>query len=360
MLSPGAESVALFRQFPTLCSRLPWVHLGAWPTPVEPLRLASGCQLWVKRDDACSSLYGGNKVRTLEAMLGVARACGAQRIWATGAYGSNHAVATLAHAPRAGLQAGAILFPQPSSPPARANLSAALSLRPHLLALASILELPLAMHRVRRNSHDYVMPPGGATTEGTFGALSAAFELATQVAARECPLPRRVVIAVGSTCTTAGLLAGLHAAARMGVWPGAVPIVHSVRVTPWPITSRARIAWLAQRTLHRLERLVGVTLGVSYRALLANLVVDRRFIGRGYGRATQSGRRALARFADSGAPPLDLVYSAKSAAALLALANRSRGPLLYWATKSSAPLPIASAADVAVAPARARHWLEQP
>jgi hypothetical protein len=59
------------------------------------------------------------------------------------------------------------------------------------------------------------------------------------------------VIAVGSTCTTAGLLAGLQLARAIGVWRWPVPIVHGVRVTPWPVTSRLRTADLARRTLAR-------------------------------------------------------------------------------------------------------------
>ena len=57
------------------------------------------------------------------------------------------------------------------------------------------------------------MPPGGATPIGTFGALSAAFELAEQIEAGLAPRTARIVLAVGSTCTTAGLLAGIALAA---------------------------------------------------------------------------------------------------------------------------------------------------
>src|SRR5205814_6026102 len=94
------------------------------PTPIEPL--AALGDVWVKREDRSSPVYGGNKVRTLEAVLGRARAAGARTIWATGAYGSNHAVATVMHARAAGMDAGVIMFPQPASEPARANLGAIL------------------------------------------------------------------------------------------------------------------------------------------------------------------------------------------------------------------------------------------
>ena len=79
----SAAAPALHAAVPRLAAGVPWVGLGAWPTPIEPL----GEDLWVKREDRTAPRYGGNKVRTLEAMLGRARAAGATRIWATGAYG---------------------------------------------------------------------------------------------------------------------------------------------------------------------------------------------------------------------------------------------------------------------------------
>jgi 1-aminocyclopropane-1-carboxylate deaminase/D-cysteine desulfhydrase-like pyridoxal-dependent ACC family enzyme len=91
------EAVALFRWLPQLAPRIPWVRLGAWPTPIEAI-VVDGRPIWVKCEGASSPLYGGNKIRTLEAWLGHAKAEGAAKIWAMGAYGSNHAIATILHA----------------------------------------------------------------------------------------------------------------------------------------------------------------------------------------------------------------------------------------------------------------------
>ena len=93
---------------------MPWVELGDWPTPLDAIDI-DGRSVWVKREGDSSTRYGGNKIRTLEAWLGHARASGAKRIWAIGAYGSNHAIATVLHARAIGLDAGAIVFPQPQS-----------------------------------------------------------------------------------------------------------------------------------------------------------------------------------------------------------------------------------------------------
>lgn len=358
----GRGDVALLRRLPAVAAQVPWVRLGDWPTPVEPL---AGGPWWVKREDLTAPTYGGNKVRTLEVALGLARAAGAEQVWATGAYGSNHALATVVHAATAGLTAGLLLFPQPASEPAMANLGAMLAGDPAVRLLGSVIELPFAMAwlRRRRGPRVWVMPPGAATPVGALGALSAAIELADQHAAGALPWPRRIVLPVGSGCTTAGLLAGVHLAHALG-WAPPPPRVVAVRVTPWPVTSRLRLARLAQATLRHVDRLRGASTGVGLGALWAGLDVDGRFLGPGYGHATAAGSRARARMAAIGGPPVDDVYAAKAAARLFAdrddgdrAGEVDDGPTLFWATKSSAPLRRASAAQLDRAPAALRRWL---
>ena len=179
------------------------------------------------------------------------------------------------------------------------------------------------------------MPPGGATPIGTLGAMSAAFELAEQLAAGLAPPPRRIVLPIGSTCTSAGLLAGLALAHAVGAWRWPLPIVHAVRVTPWPVTSRVRTATLAARTLARIARLGGPAIAISLAELVARLVVDPHELGPGYGQPTPQSLDAMRVLDLPGAPRLDGVYSAKASAALLRLHRRGVGPLLLWATKSS-------------------------
>lgn len=362
------RDVALFRAFPMLEGKLVWVRLGDWPTPVEPLVGLPGARVpvYVKREDRASTIYGGNKVRTLEAIMGLAVESGADTIWATGAYGSNHATATVLHARHAGLRAGLALFPQPQTTTAQANLSAMLSTSPMIEPIRHAVELPVTMARLRRRSmRAYVMAPGGAIPRGTFGAMSAGLELAEQVEAGECPRPSGIVLAVGSTCTTAGLLAGLHLAHALGIGfrsRAAIPMVTAVRVTPWPITSAVMILRLSYRASLYIARLTGAPV-VGVRALHRTLTVERRFFGSGYGQPTVDGLRAQQIFEGIGGPPLDFVYSAKSGAALLDMARarrtraERRGPILFWATKSSMPLPRASAIELARAPRSWQTWL---
>jgi len=354
------DDVALFRWLPKL--RIPWVRLGDWPTPIEKI-FVDQRPIWIKCEGASSPLYGGNKVRTLEAWLGHARAAGFRKIWAMGAYGSNHAIATILHARAVGLDAGAILFPQPHSEWAEENLSAMVATGADLMRLRSVIEVPFAGLRIaRRDRHAIVMPPGGATPVGTFGAMSAAFEVAEQVHAGIAPPPTRIVVAIGSTCTSAGLLAGFSLAHAIGAWPWSVPIVHAVRVTPWPVTSRVRTAHLALRSLQRIAQLGGPRNEIGLAQLVRRLVVDGDELGSGYGVVTRDCDRAMRRLANAGAPRLDGVYSGKAAAALLRLHGgaATRGAaaeaeaIMLWSTKSTVRLPPAS--DLRGAPAALREW----
>jgi D-cysteine desulfhydrase len=345
--------IALERHLPRLA--VPWVPLGVWPTPLRE-RVIDGRPLWIKHEGDAHPTYGGNKVRTLEVWLGHARAIGARRIWAIGAYGSNHTIATLLHAPSAGLTGGAIVFPQPASAWAVENCGAIIASGAPILRLRSVGEVPFAAWRVARRERDaVVMPPGGATPIGTFGALSAAFELAEQIAAHAAPPPARIVVPVGSVCTTAGLLAGIALAQHVGAWPWPAPILHGVRVTPWPVTSRLRTADLARRTLVRVAQLGGPRVAIGFGELVRRLIIDGREIGRGYGRTTPRCDAAMHDLAGA-APRLDSVYTGKAAAALLRLHRAGDGPLLFWASKSTATLASPTRAELARAPAALARW----
>ncbi|MEO8903317.1 MAG: pyridoxal-phosphate dependent enzyme [Polyangiaceae bacterium] len=366
-------SFALFDELPSLERRIERVSLGAFPTPVESLGavsrdVASHTEAWVKRDDVSSPVYGGNKVRTLELLFGEARALGRRTVLATGAFGSNHALAVALHAPRAGFEAAALLFPQPASVAARVNLNALSWTGARLHALPHWSALPFGMAWFRRGaSAPYVMAPGGATPLGALGYVSAGLELGQQIAAGQMPVPKRIIVGVGSTCTSAGLLVGLTLAAHFqrGFTAETQPFLTSVRVSPWPVTSRFRVLGLALRTARLLHELSGAALPLFSRAALgARFEVDGGYLGPGYGEPSRPGDEAEALWRRCGLPALDGTYSAKSAARLVAgLRAGEPGPILFWSTKSSVPLPAVDRGyeneRARRVSARIRTWLER-
>ena len=97
--------------------KLPYVSLGEFPTTVEKLdRLGGGIgieHLYIKRDDLSGKVYGGNKIRRLEFLLGHALRAKVKEVLTFGYAGSNHALATAIYAQQVGLKSISMLMPQP-------------------------------------------------------------------------------------------------------------------------------------------------------------------------------------------------------------------------------------------------------
>lgn len=337
----------LFDFFPTLRGRVPWVPLGVLPTRVDEGALVLSAaklpgELWLKRDDLSSPVYGGNKLRLLEHFFGEAKARGVTRVYASGAVGSNFAVATALHAPRAGLEPGAICFPEPLTPEGERSHRVVCE-RARVVEIAHWSLLPVAAERVRRQDERdgqrvQILSQVSLSAESLFGYVAAGLELAQQIARRECPAPSRVVLPIGSAATSAGILAGLSLGKRLGLG-GAAPSLEAVRIAAWPLSRRGRVVSLAVKALARLAQLVGdASLGLGKRELLPVTVVTDQ-LGSGYPHGTAAGASARAVFAAAGLPILDDTYSAKAAAHLLATLGHDPEPVLFWCTKSSAGLP---------------------
>lgn len=344
----------LFELFPRLADSVPWVSLGALPTPLsDGARVLSTAgktgELWLKRDDLSSPIFGGNKLRLLEHLLGEARARGYTRVYSSGAVGSNFALATALHAPRVGLEAGAVCFPEPLTPEGEQSHRVVCE-RARVVSIAHWSLLPVAAERVRRQDERdgqraLVLSQVSLSPESLFGYVAAGLELSQQIQRGQCPLPARIVLPIGSAATTAGILAGLSLGKQLG-WGRGAPL-EAVRIAPWPLSRRGRAVSLAVNALARLAELTGrASLALDKRALLPLTVVTEQ-LGAGYPHPTPAGTAARRLFTEAGFPILDDTYSAKAAAHVLATCGADRGPVLLWCTKSSARLPGAAVAPAA-------------
>lgn len=366
------ERGALFSTWPGLEAALPWRRLGNWPSPLEAHRLepigGRPFEVLVKREDLSADGYAGNKIRPLEVVFGAMARAGLHELWSTGAYGSNHALAAAVHAKRLGLRSGAVLWPQPWSQTAHDNLVATLAVTDEVRFVSSVAHMVPEALLVRRTRPAWVMPPGAATPLGALGHAGAALELGHQLVAMGDRVDT-IVLPIGSTCTTVGLLVGTELAFAAGLLPKR-PAIVAVRVTPWPVTDTRRIVWMAARTERLLRRYfdeVGLACPIPRRGLLsAARAFDTRLevvgdeLGPGYGVPTAGGWRAIATFLHERIR-LDTTYSAKAASHLLIRGERSRERMVFWSTKSALPLPTADALPrptPPIADLAARTWLE--
>ncbi|HEU4631487.1 MAG TPA: pyridoxal-phosphate dependent enzyme [Gemmatimonadaceae bacterium] len=316
-------ALPLERRFPAL-GALPRAALGTFPSPVQPLALPDAAgPLWVKRDDLDAPRLGGNKVRALEFLLGAVRP--GDLVLTLGGAGSTHVLATAVHAATLGARTRAVRWPHEMNATARA-VAAEITRRcehapldPTPVALARLALWRLTVRAGRAERVHYV-PLGGSTPLGVLGHVNAALELADQVAAGELPAPRRIVVPLGSGGTAAGLALGLAAA-------GLATEVVGARVAPRLGATRGRVLRLAAATRRYARRIAGVRLPPP-----AAVRVVHDAYGGAYGRELPAAARAAALLHDELGIRLDATYSAKAAAAALALARETPDPTLFWLT----------------------------
>ena len=92
--------------------QLPWLSLGKFPTPVQRLHHFPHDNLWIKRDDLSSDVYGCNKVRKLEFTLAEAKALNKSKVVTMGALAPTMDWQPLC-LPEAGVSCRLLLFYQP-------------------------------------------------------------------------------------------------------------------------------------------------------------------------------------------------------------------------------------------------------
>jgi D-cysteine desulfhydrase len=303
------------------------IPFGHYPTPVQRVEglSAAGSELWIKRDDRTHTVYGGNKVRKLEWLLGDARDRGVTRIVTIGAVGSHHVLATTYFGRQVGLEVEAVLVPQPGTAHALEVLRAALGLGLRPFPVGSWGAAPLALAR-RVASGAHLITVGGSSVVGSMGYVAAARELAEQVRSGQLPEPEVCVVALGSGGTAGGLSAGFEAE---GLRTRVVGVC--VSTPPWALHLSA--LWLGRACARR----AGVPATMA--TMRARLVLDARFLGRGYGHATPEGEEATRLARDHAGIVLDPTYTAKAfAASLWQIRARHAEHVLYWHTLNGAPM----------------------
>jgi D-cysteine desulfhydrase family pyridoxal phosphate-dependent enzyme len=307
-------------------SALPSVPLAPYPTPVEELTrlrqaLGGGPRLLIKRDDAIGFAFGGNKVRKMRLVAADALAQGADTLITSGGVQSNHARVTAAAAAKLGLKCVLVANgPRPERLTANALLDHLLGAEVRYVesreARAPEMERAAAQLRAE-GRHPYVIPIGASTPLGAAAFVQAVDELLEQI-----DPPDVIVHATSSGGTQAGLVAGV---ALAGVPTRIVGI------------SADEPAKALARDVRAIIDGLPALLGVPESALrAADVAVDDRFIGGGYGVPTDASREAIELLARTEAVFLDHTYTAKAMAGLIASvragAFAADRTLLFWHT----------------------------
>ncbi len=305
---------------------IPRVPILEGPTPVkflEGISKFTGVEIWMKDDGVTSSLYGGNKARKFEFIIGEALVKKAQTLVTSGGTGTNHGVAAVVFGRKWGLRVVLHLFEQYLTEYSRMNYQALLKLadevhvhaRPEKAFIKAYVD-------ARRRAHAFYVPPGGSTPVANLGYVLAALELWAQIDAGEAPFPEKIFVPAGSLGTACGLIVG------SALIPQPFEIV-LVRV----VDRMAVNSLVVHYYLWRLKRLVTALGGKIVSQPVWH--VEHTCFGRAYGEPTPEGLRAMELFHRYDNVRLEPVYTAKSAAALLKYARRNtKGPLLLWKTNS--------------------------
>jgi 1-aminocyclopropane-1-carboxylate deaminase/D-cysteine desulfhydrase-like pyridoxal-dependent ACC family enzyme len=338
--------IPLFEQYPTLKEKLPYVSLGELPTPVQRMdklgeSLGIG-QLYIKRDDISGRIYGGNKVRKLEFILGEAMQSGAKEVMAFGAAGSNHALATAIYAHQLGIKSISMLMPQPNAKYVRRNLMMSYYCGAELHAcgsnLESITNMPLVRlatayqqirHRSKTGYFPHLIPPGGSSPVGVTGFVNAALELQKQISDGKMPEPDYIYVASGTMGTAVGLTIGLKIA-------GLNNRLVSIGVTSEKFANTTRMLGFINKTAYLLH-----SLDSKFPELVfsnSDIYIRHEFFGRQYALFTEDGMKAVSLTKGYEGIKLDGTYTGKTMAAVIADAKSGHlrdTTVLFWNTLNS-------------------------
>ncbi len=329
------QLLAILEQFP----RLGWVQT---PTPVQAMpQLAARLGLpWLgaKRDDLCTPLFGGAKVRKLDFLLAAEPWASAQAWISVGAIGSGHLVACTAAAQALSRQMHAEVFWEPLSEGVDVNLAYVAGHAAHLHYHRSRLSLALSHPGLLLGAAmpgRAVIPPGGTVPVAMIGLVRAGLELAEQVRDGQLPEPQRIYVSLGSGGTAVGLAMGLAVG-------GLKSTVYAVAAVERLLATRLRIDHLLQG-LRREFTHMGLD---DWAEVEPNpLVIDYGHVGRGYGHSSSPSLRAVDALHSEGID-LEPIYTGKAMAGLIADAERAKagghklGNVLFWHTvRRAQPLP---------------------
>lgn len=321
------------------------VTLGFFPTPLHKLERLSkeyGVNIFIKRDDFTGiSLFGGNKIRKLEYVLGDAISQGCDTVFTYGATQSNHAMQTATAACKCGLNPVLFLVSlvEVNEEDIRSNLlldtilGAEIHIVPangQLLGDANKRSFDLAKERMRELEKDghkcYDIPPGGASIIGSCAFIEGFIEMNEQMNALSIH-PDYIFTATGTGGTMAGLVAGKAAL------ESDISIV-GIIVGPKPDDYADQIADLAAKALQHIA--------VDKTADTSLFTLDRNYFSPGYEMPNEDANNVIKELAGKEGIFTDPVYSGKAFSGMMDYIKNGKVPagsnVVFWHTGGTTAL----------------------
>ncbi|NCB63571.1 MAG: pyridoxal-phosphate dependent enzyme [Clostridia bacterium] len=330
-------------QVKTRLSHLNHAQLGFFPTPLHRLPNLSkelGVDLWCKRDDLTGmSLFGGNKVRKLEYVMGEAVALGCDTVVSYGASQSNCAMQVTTACRKLGLKPILYLADLVGTTEVRSNLMLdyILDAEVHLVPSDGRSEEETEdeavrlgrehMARLQQEGHKcYEVPMGAAEPLGSAGFAGGWAEMMEQFDAERVE-PQYLFHGTGTGGTLAGLAAGRKLLGRG-------PKIVAVNVSPKDESYLQKVSDLGTAAL----RAVGSDLTVTP----ADFTTDLGYYGAGYEIPSDSATAAIRRLARTEGLIVDPVYTGKALAGLIGHVESGKVPqgstVVFWHTGGATTL----------------------
>jgi len=283
------------------------------PTPMHRLKNLGESigldQLWIKRDDLTGISFGGNKTRKLEFVVGDAIANKCDTLVTVGGIQSNHCRQTAAVAAVSGMRCILLLGgEEPKEYTGNLLLDKMLGAEMKFFPDESAFTLNKRLDAIMETLIDfgltpYAIPAGAAMPVGIVPYAVAMDELNNQFKANGY-FPDRIIVAVGTGGTLAGMILGAH---LLDIDVDIIGITVSMPADE----VKEEVQNLLERTVQTYPEIESFTPKIN---------VDDSFIGKGYAILEDGVVSAIEMFAKMEGIFLDPVYTGKAGLALIRMA----------------------------------------
>ena len=308
---------------------LPRERFAFLPTPMHRLKNLGESigvdQLWIKRDDLTGISFGGNKTRKLEFVVGDAKANKCDTLVTVGGVQSNHCRQTAAVAAVSGMRCILLLGgEEPKEYTGNLLLDKMLGAEMKFFPDESVFTLNKRLDGIMETLIDfglipYAIPAGAAMPIGVVPYAVAMDELNNQFKEQNIN-PDRIIVAVGTGGTLAGLILGAHML-------DLEPEIIGITVAKPADEVEEEVKDLIERTTQSYPEIDSFKPKIN---------VDDSFIGKGYAQLEDGVVSAMEMFAKNEGIFVDPVYTGKAALALIRMAHAgdiaSNSPTLFYHT----------------------------